>query len=271
MPTELAVILPVYQGDHPGHFTEALDSVLCQLPAGALLIVVADGPLTAELEEVMPLESSATEVLRLPENRGLAAALNAGIEQALSRGYTLIARMDADDRMLPGRLEAQRAFLQSHLDIDIIGTAIVEIDREGNARGKTVVYPVGHDACLEFFRYRDPVAHPAVMFRSSFFEKAGLYDPHYRKNQDTELWFRGFFHGCRFANLPSPGLEFRMSDEFFRLRRGGWRRGLELIALRKRINRELGFGWKARLFTCAVFILTVMPAGLRKLAYRVFR
>lgn len=263
--------MPVFAGDHPGHFTEALDSVLCQLPPAASLIVVADGPLPPELEDVMPLENSRVEILRLEANRGLAVALNTGIERAMSRGYSLIARMDADDRMLTGRLDAQCKFLDDNPEVDVVGTAIIEIDSEGQYRGKTVKYPLHHEACLDFFRYRDPLAHPSVMFRTTYFAKAGLYDPAYRKNQDTELWLRGFLNGCRFANLPEPGLEFRMSDAFFRSRRGGWKRGRELVKLRMRVIRELGFGWKARLFAGGMFVITIMPSGLRKLAYKIFR
>ena len=49
---------------------------------------------------------------------GLVNALNLGIAQART---PVIARMDADDRMLPQRLERQFNYLQSHPEITLPG------------------------------------------------------------------------------------------------------------------------------------------------------
>jgi len=52
---------------------------------------------------------------------GVARALNVGFSRA--RGE-LIARMDADDIALPGRIEEQVAAMREHEDIDVLGTAV---------------------------------------------------------------------------------------------------------------------------------------------------
>ena len=39
------------------------------------------------------------------------------------------------------------------------------------------------------------------MFRKSFFNKVGNYNVNLRKDQDTELWARGFLANAQFANL----------------------------------------------------------------------
>lgn len=71
--------------------------------------------------------------------------------------------------------------MQSHPDVDVVGGAIEEIDDNGEKKGKKVVYPLTHDDCRKFFRYRDPLAHPATFFRKSYFDKAKGYRPKYRK------------------------------------------------------------------------------------------
>ena len=85
--------------------------------------------------------------------------------------------MDADDIALPDRFEKQIAYLEAHPEVDMVGGAINEIDENGNDRGKTTRYPCESDLCRAFFAKRNPVAHPTVMFRRSFFEKAGWEYP----------------------------------------------------------------------------------------------
>ena len=90
---------------------------------------------------------------------------------------------------LPHRFGKQISFLELHPEIDVVGGAINEIDENGNDRGKVIVYPSGPQECYDFFAKRNPHAHPAVLFRKTFFEKAGCkYRPEYRQNQDTMLW-----------------------------------------------------------------------------------
>lgn len=107
--------------------------------------------------------------------------------------------------------------MQANPDIDVVGGAIEEIDENSNSRGKTIVYPEGPKECYEFFSRRNPHAHPAVLFRKSFFEKAGCkYRPEYRQNQDTMLWLDGMSKGTKHANLQDVVLRFRFTNSLFK-------------------------------------------------------
>lgn len=271
MNPELAVILAVHSGDSPVYFKEALESIRLQSCSGFLTLIVLDGPVNEEIESLIESFPCEQHLIRFSVNQGLAAALNAAIAYCRKEGIEFIARMDADDRMRKGRLQHQLEFLKANPDVDILGGSIIEIDEEGKERGKMIIYPENHQKCLAFFRFRDPVAHPAVMFRSRFFEKAGIYNEQMRKNQDTELWYRGFLSGCRFANIPEVLLEFRMTRDFFDSRRSGRVRAKQLFLLRRKINRGLQFGLKAQLFAMAGFLLTVSPSWLRRWAYKALR
>ena len=55
-------------------------------------------------------------------------AINAGCALAQA---PLIARMDADDVMLPDRLERQVAYLDGHPDVALLGGGIVLVDEAG--------------------------------------------------------------------------------------------------------------------------------------------
>ncbi|MGC8823786.1 MAG: glycosyltransferase [Bacteroidales bacterium] len=268
MNTNIICLLPLFINDQAAYLLKALDSVVCQ---NCNVVLLCDGPIDKSHEQVLQKFLDKVEVLHFPTNRGLAAVLNDGIRYAFEHGYEFIARMDADDIAMPDRFEKQINFLLQHPEVDVVGGAIEEIDEFDRPKGKTIRYPLTHKACYQFFSARDPLAHPAVMFRKRFFEKAGLYNEAYRKNQDTQLWFAGFKNGCIFANLPDVVLKFRITDDFFKSRRSGWSRATKMLADRWVINRELKYGISSYIYALAMFVLTITPARIRRWAYKVFR
>lgn len=268
----IAVLLPVYAGDNAQYFQIAMQSILEQSYKHIDLIVLADGPLNTELEQVIQrVQAYRITVIRNEENKGLAHVLNRGLEYCSEKKYAFIGRMDADDISIKERFRMQLEFLSAHPEIDVVGGAIEEIDSQGNTRKKVINYPETHHECFQFFAKRDPLAHPAVLFRSSFFDKAGFYDESFRKNQDTQLWFQGFKNQCQFANIAEVVLQLRMNEDFFKSRRGGYQRALKILNQRSKINRELGYGFKAKLFAMGMFLLTISPSGVRKIAYTYLR
>ena len=268
MPT-IGVLLPVYRKDSPIYFKESVDSILSQSYANILVFIGCDGILSEELDNVISgyAENPHIRVIRFSENRGLAAVLNDLLALSKENGIEYIARMDADDVADKYRLEKQLLFLMSHPEIDVVGGAIEEIDQNGKPRGKRVNYPLSHDACRKFFRYRDPLAHPATFFRRSFFDKAKGYRPEYRKNQDTMLWFDGFSNGCLFSNLPDVVLKFRVNDSFYN-RRDGFRRAKQMLKDRFKINRALNYDLSSYIFAFAMFVMTLSPKFIKRFLYK---
>lgn len=273
MNNTIAVILPVYKKDKIEYLRMAVESIVMQSYWNYHLYIGVDGPVGEDLADYLKhLEKQQQlSVVWFEENRGLACVLNDLLDICFKEGYEFIARMDADDISMPDRLEKQLRFLQEHPEIDVVGGAIEDIDEKGNLREKKVQYPLTNEDCRRFFRYRDPLAHPAVMFRNSFFKKAKGYRSEYRKNQDTMLWFDGFMNGCIFANLPETVLHFRITDDFYKSRRNGWARAKKMLTDRFMINHSLRYDVTAYLFSFAMFIMTLTPAWLKKIAYKVFR
>lgn len=272
---KLAVILPVYAKDKVEYVKLAVDSVCSQQYDGEILILIGvDGPVGKELKKCLVDydEMHNVEVVWFEENRGLACVLNDLLEICFKRGYDFIARMDADDCSLPQRIEKQMAFLKENPEIDVVGGAIEEMDEDDKSRGKTIVYPQIPEACREFFSRRNPHAHPAVLFRTRFFDKIGhAYRPEYRQNQDTMLWYDGFMAGTKNANIPDVVLKFRMTNSLFKKRRNGWAFAMKQLTDRKQINKDLHYGVGATLFAYAMFCMLVSPAWVKKIAYKVFR
>lgn len=272
---KIAIILPVYKKDRVEYLSKSVESILYQTYKNIHLYIGVDGPVGDDLKGTLQLleQQNAVSIVWFEENRGLACVLNDLLDICLKEGYEYIARMDADDISMTDRLEKQMAYLKAHPEIDVVGGAINEIDEEGKNRGKKIVYPAGPVECREFFSKRNPHAHPAVLFRKSFFDKlqGKKYRPEYRQNQDTMLWFDGMMAGTQHANIPDVVLNFRMTNAMFKKRRNGWTFAKKQFTDRLLINKGLCYGRKADVYGFAMFCMLISPVWVKKVAYRIFR
>lgn len=274
MENKIAVILPVYKGDKVSYAQLSIDSILNQSYSNIHLYIGVDGPVERLLADCLNQykKEEMVTIQWFPENRGLAIVLNDLLDICFHEGYEYIARMDADDISFLDRFEKQMSFLHANPNIDVIGGAIEEINENSESRGKIIIYPATPQDCYQFFSRRNPHAHPAVMFRKSFFDKAGCkYRPGYRQNQDTMLWYDGLMKGVKMANIPDVVLRFRMTDSLFKKRRNGWVFAKKQLKDRLMINKGLHYGIKANLFAYAMFAMLISPPFVKKIAYRVLR
>lgn len=271
---KIAVILPVYKNDKVRYIRLSFDSILNQTYKDIHLYVGVDGAVGEDLALCLKAyeKDERVTIEWFKENRGLAIVLNDLLDICFKEGYEYIARMDADDISKPERLEKQMDYLLQHPEIDVVGGAIEEIDENSRSRGKIIVYPETPEGCYQFFAKRNPHAHPAVMFRKSFFDKARCkYRPEYRQNQDTMLWLDGMRNGTKHANLQEVVLRFRFTNSLFKKRRNGWAFAKKQLHDRKIINKTLGYGMRATVFGYMMFVMLVSPAWVKKIAYKVFR
>ena len=182
----VSVIMPVRDG---GAYLEAsVDSILGQSYSSLELILVDDHSVDSAISGL----STADPRLVLLKNRGrgVSSAFNTGLSRA--RGE-FIARMDADDISLPGRIEEQYRYFQSHPDIDICG-ACVEIFTDGEVAGGNIRYQAWLNDCRspgqihrEMF-IESPIPNPTVMFRHDAVLRLGGYgDPDWPEDYDLFL------------------------------------------------------------------------------------
>lgn len=269
---QMVVLMSVYKNDNPVHLRLSVDSILNQTYQDFVLLIGVDGNVDKDLAVTLHSYDGnpKVKIFWFSENRGLTAVLNNLLEEGKMLHPKYFARMDADDISRTDRFEKQVECLNENPELDVIGGAIEEMEYDGSLNGKVIQYPLTHQECFNFFATRNPLAHPAVMFRASFFDKVSSYNASYKKNQDTELWYRAFKAGCRFGNLEDVVLTFRVSKDMYK-RRGGAKFAKEVLKLRKEINKGLGYGIKATLFGYAYYIMAVSPGWVKKIAYKVFR
>lgn len=270
---KLAVIMSIYKNDKIEYVESAVESILNQTYSCFDYFIKCDGPVRKEVNDFLSgLRDDRIHIYRSEKNMGLALSLNDLLEIVKTKEYEFIARMDADDVSIKDRFEKQLAYLEKKQEVDLVGGAINEIDEHGKDKGKVVVYPCSVSGCRVFFAKRNPVAHPAVMFRRSFLDKAGWHYPtDYIRNEDTRMWHEGYKHGCNIANIPDVVLNFRMTDDMFKKRRNGKVFAKSQLKLRKLIIEDLQYGKMAYVYAYAMYWLMLLPSWLLKLAYKILR
>jgi len=266
---KIAIILSVYKNDKLGYLREAIESLSND---NVDILIQQDGIVSDKVEKYLDtllMQKSIFYLGKRKENKGLAYSLNELIKFALQYNYHYIVRMDADDISIAGRIEKQYNFMQKNLEIDIVGGYIEEFSEEMEYQ-KIVRYPLVHDEMFRFFSKRVPLAHVTAMYRSSFFDKAGLYPTSSPTNEDTLMWAQGFKSGCTFANIPDILVKVRVSKNFFD-RRGGWAKAKSDLIDRVFVIKTLGYNISSYFYALAVFLVNIAPPGIKKFLYKRLR
>lgn len=198
----VTVLLPFYNAESA--LAESVESVLSQTFTDFELLLVDDGstddsPATAER---FARADSRVRIHSRGENRGLAATLNEGIAEARGR---FVARMDADDRCLPGRLARQLEYLEDNEEVDMVG-AFVEVFGKRRAIWR---FPTSDRSIKDMLLVKPSMWHPLYFFRRDRWLEAGIaYDESLSVAQDYDVLTRAARH-LRMANIPEVLLEYR--------------------------------------------------------------
>ena len=272
-----SLLLPVYRADSPAFLRRAFASATSQQTRPpAEVVLVRDGPVPPELAAVLDelAAGSAVPVVRLdlPQNRGLASALEAGLARC---SHELVARMDADDVSLPHRFAVQLPLLDGEVDTcDVVGSALEEFSGgsdAGDGSGETTLAvrtpPAGHDAIAVRARFHSPFNHPTVVYRRSAVARAGGYRD-LPLLEDYWLFTRMIATGSKAANVAEPLVRYRVGAGAY-ARRGGLRLLRSELALQRHLLAE-GFTTPAQFArnTAVRGGYRAVPEGLRRLAYR---
>ena len=171
-----------------------IESLLYQDVLG-ILHIVDDGSTDRTQHVLEEFNNNQIQIHKNPKNIGLAASLNHILNVSEAK---YIARIDADDEMVPGRLRMQMEFLEHNQHIHVLGTNAMCID--GNLQHSTQV-PLSHEDIRKKLMWYNCMLHPTVMLRRQFVLDAGGYDTSYMRCQDYELWLRLLSKRGRIHNL----------------------------------------------------------------------
>jgi glycosyltransferase involved in cell wall biosynthesis len=200
----VTVVIPCYNQAH--FLGEAIESVLSQSYRRFEVVVVDDGS-TDETSEV----ASRYEGVRLirQENRGLPGARNTGIRHS---GGEFLVFLDADDRLLPGALEAGLGCFEAHPECALVAGYCNIIRADGSFLNELKHEPSDEDPYVAMLE-KCHIAPPAsAMYRRSVFEAVGDFDVTLSASEDYELYLR-IARQFPIGRYDEAVVEYRMHSE----------------------------------------------------------
>ena len=264
---EYSVLISVYYKEKAEYLIECLESMVHQTVEPSEIVIVKDGKLTVELEDVLTEYKTKYQRLFkfvcLEKNVVLGVELAEGIKNC---SYELIARMDSDDISIPNRCELQlREFAQDPL-LDVCGGYIKEFcdSKEGVVSIRKV--PLVDSEIKEYQKRRDAVNHVTVMFKKSKVLEAGNYQ-HALLMEDSLLWTNMILHGATFKNIADYLVYVRTGADMFK-RRGGlkyfkkYKNGRKIILQTGYISK-----WDYYYTLLVQLIFSILPNSVREFVY----
>lgn len=191
--------LPFYNAEK--YLALAIESIQAQTYTDWELLLLDDGSTDNSLSiaQSYAQKDSRIKVISDEKNKNLATRLNE--LPSLAQGLYL-ARMDADDIMHPARIERQLTILETHPEIDVLGTNAYIINDE-NAVTSTR-YPLTPKNTLTRVK---SFIHPTIIAKKQWFLE-NPYDTKALRMEDAELWYRTHskYH---FVRLNEPLMFYR--------------------------------------------------------------
>lgn len=268
---DFSVLMAVYGKDNPDHYRIALESVTKgQALNPTQIVIVYDGPVPKEIEAVsLDVESNTPQtrftVVRQETNKGLAAALNFGLEHC---SYEYVARMDSDDYSVSDRFEKQFNYLKNHPEIDVLGGTIAEFEDDPQIIGATREVGHTHEEIVKMAKRRTPFNHMTVVFKKSKVLAVGGYNVEFGKLEDYKLWVDLIASGCKVSNLDEVLVHMRVGNGLIS-RRSNKREIVDWDNLQSDLLKA-GIINRFDSFINKIYIriFTYMPVGLKQTAYR---
>jgi glycosyltransferase involved in cell wall biosynthesis len=266
-----SVLMSIYQQENPEYLNRAMKSIWDeQIIKPNEIVLVQDGPLTDELYIVINRWKDTLGVILktipLEENLGLGDALNIGLNNC---SHELIARMDTDDIALSSRFKKQLKVFEDS-DIDICSSWVSEFDNDEREIVSLRKIPENHDDIISYSKIRNPINHPAVMYRKFKVLNAGGYK-RMMWFEDYYLWSRMILCGAKFYNIQKPLVNMRAGYAQLERRRG-LKYAIEEFKFFKRLH-SLNFLSNSRFLKNVIirFSARVLPKNLLKSIYKKIR
>lgn len=264
---KFSVLMSLYIKENPRYFCQCMESIIHQTAMPDEIVIIKDGPLTQELENVLKYyqekDPQRYKIIALKENKGLGLALAEGVRQC---SCSLIARMDTDDLSVKYRFEKQLKEFEKDPDLDICGSHIKEFDKTPKQIVAKRIVPLSDAEIKKYQKKRDGLNHVSVMFKKDAVLRAGNYQ-HALLMEDSLLWVNMFKTGAKAKNIDDFLVYVRTGKDMIQ-RRGGWEYFKKYKSGRRKIYETGYITWWDYMSTLIIqLIVSLMPTSLREIVF----
>ena len=267
---KFTVLLSIYKKENSTFLKNCMNSLQNQAIPPSEIILIKDGELTRELDQVLDeWQNKLTnlKIVALPKNVGLGKALNEGLKHC---SHEWVFRMDTDDICAPDRFEKQIAYIQAHPEVYIFSTTVTEFNEVPEQPTAIKSVPLTHNEIVQFAQWRSPFNHMSVAYKKSVIQFVGGYQ-HHLWMEDYNLWLRVLAAGFQSANL-SDSLVYARTGKSMISRRRGWQyvqSEWQLFQLKRQLN------FQKRLPAFIIFLIRaiprLLPVSILALIYKYLR
>ncbi|GMV78797.1 MAG: glycosyl transferase [Chitinophagaceae bacterium] len=265
---KFSVLIATYFKDKSEYLNDALNSLFNQTALPTEIILVMDGPIPNQNQEVINYylnhDFKILKSIQLENNVGLGNALNYGLKKC---NYDVVARMDSDDIALENRFEIQLNYFKNNPDISVLGGWMNEFEKELNDRNKIKSTPVGFSKIIQYAKMRNPLNHPTVMFKKHDVLAVNSYIE-INLFEDFYLWLRMLKKGYKLANVKDILVHFRVDDTMIS-RRHGYKYLVKEIRFITRCYNEKLINFSSLIIQIFTRLpLRLMPLSVLKFIYK---
>ena len=179
---KVTIAIPFYNAEK--FLAEAIKSVFAQSFLDWELLLIDDGSTDNSLAIAKSVQDDRVRVISDGKNKRLAGRLN---EVSHWAKYDYILRMDADDLMMPNRIEKQLDILINN-DVDIVTTGVYSVLNNLELIGTR---GMNYDSATfdEIISKKVGITHAALIAKKSWYLR-NPYDETLSIAQDLDLWLR---------------------------------------------------------------------------------
>lgn len=262
-----SVLMSVYYKDNSVWLEEAICSILKQTFKTNEFIIVKDGKLTPELDDVINKfylsYPNLFKIVTIEKNVGLGRALAIGVENCTNQ---YIARMDSDDISIENRCELEISKLISE-NLDIVGSLTYEFIDSVNNVASIRKLPEYNEEIYVYAKKRNPFCHSSLMIKKKAIIEAGNFRE-FHLCEDYDMWVRMFKNNVKCYNFQIPLTYMRISDDFYK-RRGGIKYLVSILKF-KHFCFSIGFYsiFDYLVSSCATICVCILPNVCREFVYK---
>ncbi len=179
---KVTIAIPFYNAEE--YLPDAIRSVFAQTFQDWELLLIDDGSTDNSLSIAKSIKDDRVRVFSDGKNKKLAGRLN---EVTLLAKYDYILRMDADDLMLPNRIEKQLEIIIND-NVDIVTSGVYSVLNNLEIVG---IRGMNYNSVKfqDILSRKVGITHAALLAKKSWYER-NKYDETLSIAQDLDLWLR---------------------------------------------------------------------------------